>query len=96
MTTNELVKLKKGNYKLTDGIWLYNLEIGLNDNKTKYYQITEFGSLPFSARIYILQEWVIEEGKKCRRFRVMSGVCGIRIHSLEHIYEVLSDLRHAE
>ena len=96
MTTNELVKLKKGNYKLTDGIYFYSLEIGLNDNKTKYYKIMEFGSLPFSARIFIMQEWAIENGKKYRTFRAISGVAGISIHTHDYLFEILRDLRHTE
>lgn len=98
MTTQELVKLKKGNYKLTDGVYFYNLEIGLNENKnkTKFYLITEFGSLNFMSRIFILQEWAVEDGKKRRIFRAISGVAGIHIHTLDYIFEILRDLRHAE
>jgi len=93
MKTKEFVKLKTGNYKLTDGIYFYDLEIGLNDDKTKFYLITEFGSFPFGPRLFITQEFAIDEnGDKYRTFRANSGVAGIHVHYVGDLFSILRDL----
>jgi hypothetical protein len=92
MTSTELVKLQKGNYSLVDGIYSYNLTVGLNKDRTKYYSIVEKGSMPYSAKIFITQNIKIDEdGNKYKCLHAVAGVGGLHIHS-ENIYSMLSEL----
>ena len=72
MTVKQFTKLKKGNYKLTDGIYDYEMTVSYSDDKSKLFQIKEFGSL-FSSRITIFKN---KDG-----ISSMAKVGGLTIHS---------------
>lgn len=95
MKTNELIKLKIGQYQLTDGIYNYTLTVGKNLDKSKFYTIYEKGDSKFSAHIFItLKMKINEDGKKYKSLSAMAGVGGLKIHS-DNIYSLLSELKFA-
>lgn len=96
MNSKELVKLKDGQYQLTDGIYNYTLTVGRNQDKTKFYAIYEKGSSKFSAHIFITQDVKKDEyGKKYKCLSAMAGVGGLSIHS-NNIYSMLYKLKYVE
>jgi len=93
MDSKELIKLKDGQYQLTDDIYNYTLTVGRNKNKTKFYVIHEKGSSRYSANIFITQEVrTNEEGCKYKCLSGTAGVGGLSIHS-DNIYFMLHKLK---
>jgi len=94
MDSKELVKLKDGQYQLTDGIYNYTLTVGRNADKTKFYSIYEKGKQ--CANIFITQGIEKDEdGNKYKCLSAVATVCGLSIHSKD-IYSMLRNLKFVE
>jgi len=96
MNSKELVKLKDGQYQLTDGIYNYTLTVGRNADKTKFYSFYEKGSSRYSAHIFITQGIKKDEdGNKYKCLSAIAGVGGLSIYS-DDVYSMLYKLKFVE
>lgn len=91
MRKEDLFTMELGKYVLTDGIYKYELDISLTDEGERCYDISGYGSLPFSAHIFMVEDILSDEYGEEKILSAMSGVGGLIIHS-DDTFSMLKEL----
>ena len=96
MLKRDLFKLACGTYLLTDNhnLYKYELEVGLNQDQSRFYLIKPEGSISRS-NIFMLEEMISEDYKgieiQYKTLTAIVAIGGIHVHS-DDTYSILRDL----
>lgn len=94
MRKRDLFRMELGEYDLTDSIdnYRYELKIGLNEDKSRYYRIKVKGSLG-RDHIFMVESYdKYDDDIKYKTLTALAGVGGLTIQSND-THRILSELK---